>query len=68
MIMTKIKESEWSVNYLDIQNLEYKQLKCELCSCLEWRGENRAYVCFEKIHLNSKEIMWCITLRFQCVK
>ncbi len=78
MIMTKIKESEWSVNYLDIQNLEYKQLKCELCSCHEWRGENRAYVCFEKnsfefqrnhvvynIEISVRKIEKCIVIKSQ---
>lgn len=31
-----------------IQNQKYEQLKNEMCSSIEWRGENDKYICFEK--------------------
>ncbi len=27
---------------------KYEQLKNEMCSCIEWHGENDTYICFEK--------------------
>ena len=36
------------MSYLIIQNQKYEQLKNEMCSSIEWRGENDKYICFEK--------------------
>lgn len=33
---------------MEIHNQKYEQLKNELCSCIEWIGENNKYICFEK--------------------
>ena len=36
------------MRYLIIQSRKYEQLKNEMCSSIEWRGENNTYICFEK--------------------
>lgn len=33
---------------LNLQSQKYEQLKNEMCSSIEWRGENDTYICFEK--------------------
>lgn len=33
---------------MEIHNQNYEQLKNELCSCIEWIGENNNHICFEK--------------------
>lgn len=33
---------------MNLQSQKYEQLKNEMCSSIEWRGENDKYICFEK--------------------
>lgn len=42
------KRDIWGVSYLAVKNITFDQLKNELCSCIEWLGENSKHCCFKQ--------------------
>ena len=44
----KKQQGIWGVRCLVVQNIKFDQFKNELCSCIEWLGENNKHCCFKQ--------------------